>query len=48
MHASPLAPAVATNAKFAKYAIVKPLAIDFGRVADQLPAAIRAAGEILP
>jgi iron(III) transport system substrate-binding protein len=48
MHASPLHPAVAADPKFAKYAIVKPLAIDFTQVADQLPEAIRAAGEILP
>ena len=44
-HNTPVHPNVA--AKFKEYAIPAPLTIDYGKVADRLPEAVRAAGEIL-
>jgi iron(III) transport system substrate-binding protein len=45
-HNIPIRPAVA--AQYAKYAIGKPLEIDYRKVADQQPAALAAVKEILP
>ena len=44
-HNTPIRPALA--AEFAGYAIPKPLALDYEKIADQLSVAIQAAGEIL-
>jgi len=45
-HNTPIRPAVA--AEFPTYRVAKPLAVEYDKVADQLPTALRAAREILP
>jgi len=44
LHTAPIRPALAE--KFAAYSITHPLAVDYGRIADELPLAIRTAGEV--
>ena len=44
LHTAPIRPALAE--KFSAYSIAHPLAVDYGRIADELPLAIRTAGEV--
>jgi len=46
-HNTPIRPSLADAEEFRPYAIGRPLEIDYDKVADALPAAVRMAGEIL-